>query len=105
MADWRAFNTELPNSPVYDLQIHYQSQKLRAGTFGRGLWETDLATATPALSIDSFAGFVFVSWENSSFLLQQTPALSPPVWMDIATNSPLVLPVDAGHSLYFRLRR
>ncbi len=36
---WTLYNTGLPNVPIYDLQINYDNCKIRAGTFGRGLWE------------------------------------------------------------------
>jgi hypothetical protein len=37
---WEAFMTGLPNVIVNSLSVHYASGKLRAGTYGRGLWET-----------------------------------------------------------------
>lgn len=37
---WAPFNTGLPNVVVADLEMYYAEGKLRAGTFGRGLWET-----------------------------------------------------------------
>jgi photosystem II stability/assembly factor-like uncharacterized protein len=42
--DWQPFNVNLPNVVVSALEINYTSKKLRAGTYGRGLWQTDLAT-------------------------------------------------------------
>lgn len=39
---WNAYNTGLPNVIVEELEIHYSSQKLRAATYGRGIWESDL---------------------------------------------------------------
>jgi len=42
MSDWIAFNTNLPNVIIDELEIQYATGKLRAGTYGRGLWETDL---------------------------------------------------------------
>ena len=55
---WTLHNTGLPNVPVFDLEINHTNSKIRAGTYGRGLWETGLfgvvcdivstgATATP----------------------------------------------------------
>jgi photosystem II stability/assembly factor-like uncharacterized protein len=41
-SDWQYFNTGLPNVIVDDLEINYQSGKMRAATYGRGLWETVL---------------------------------------------------------------
>ncbi len=42
MDKWMPYMNELPNVPVQELEIHYGSGKLRAATFGRGLWETEL---------------------------------------------------------------
>jgi hypothetical protein len=39
---WTLFNTGLPNVPNYDLEINHANLKIRAGTFGRGIWETSL---------------------------------------------------------------
>jgi len=40
---WQPFYAALPNVQVNDLEINYCAGKLRAGTYGRGLWESDLA--------------------------------------------------------------
>ncbi len=42
MSFWVAYNAGLPNVIVNDLAIFYPTQKLRAATYGRGLWEVDL---------------------------------------------------------------
>lgn len=42
MAEWISYNDGLPNVTVNEMEIHYGSGNLRAGTYGRGLWETDL---------------------------------------------------------------
>jgi hypothetical protein len=39
---WELFNEQLPNMSVKDLEIHFGSNTLKAGTWGRGLWETTL---------------------------------------------------------------
>jgi photosystem II stability/assembly factor-like uncharacterized protein len=46
MSDWVTFNTGLPNVIIDDLEIQYSASKLRAATYGRGIWETDLNTST-----------------------------------------------------------
>lgn len=50
---WTQFSTDLPNNHVNDLEIYYPTQKIRAATYGRGLWESDLFTqaALPTVSI------------------------------------------------------
>lgn len=42
MPDWIPYQTGLPNVVVTDLEISYYDNKLWAGTFGRGLWNTNL---------------------------------------------------------------
>jgi uncharacterized repeat protein (TIGR01451 family) len=42
VTSWTPFFTGLPNSHVNDLEIYYPTQKIRAATYGRGLWESDL---------------------------------------------------------------
>ncbi len=42
-AYWESYGSGLPNVIVYDLAIQYSSHKLRAATFGRGIWEVDVS--------------------------------------------------------------
>ena len=46
MGDWEPFNTNFPNAIVNDLQINNSSGKLRAATYGRGVFETLLPGVT-----------------------------------------------------------
>jgi photosystem II stability/assembly factor-like uncharacterized protein len=46
MGDWQSYNTGLPNVIVDELEINYPTSKLRAATYGRGLWESDLQVST-----------------------------------------------------------
>ncbi len=41
---WTPYNTGLPNVSVRELEIHYTALKLRAATFGRSIWQSDLAS-------------------------------------------------------------
>jgi len=43
MGDWQSFNTDLPRVIISDLEIIPGISKIRAGTYGRGIWESDLA--------------------------------------------------------------
>lgn len=40
--DWTPFFNELPRIPVYDLVISAAAGKIRACTFGHGIWETNI---------------------------------------------------------------
>jgi photosystem II stability/assembly factor-like uncharacterized protein len=42
LGDWVTFMKNLPNVIVNDLEIFYPSHKIRAATYGRGLWESPL---------------------------------------------------------------
>jgi hypothetical protein len=48
---WTAFTQGMPGVPVRDLEIYYPTQKLRAATFGRGIWESNLEVAVNGFSI------------------------------------------------------
>ncbi|BBM87330.1 WD40/YVTN/BNR-like repeat-containing protein [Candidatus Uabimicrobium amorphum] len=47
LQNWIPFSNGLPKIIVKDLRIHAQARKLRAGTFGRGLWESNLYIDAP----------------------------------------------------------
>lgn len=44
MGSWQPFNTNLPPVVVDELEIDYTNGKIRAATYGRGLWESPLNT-------------------------------------------------------------
>ncbi len=48
ISNWQLFNTGMPKVVVTDLDIYYANNpmesKLRAATFGRGLWQSDIFT-------------------------------------------------------------
>jgi hypothetical protein len=50
-AKWIEFDNGLPNVVVNELEIHYGAQKIRAATYGRGLWETDLYVSSYDVNI------------------------------------------------------
>jgi hypothetical protein len=41
LGDWIPFRNGLPTVPVFDLEINEGAELIRAGTFGRGLWESN----------------------------------------------------------------
>jgi PKD repeat protein len=50
MTSWMLYSAGLPNTIVNELEIYYPTSKLRAATYGRGVWESDLyfASGSPA---------------------------------------------------------
>ncbi len=47
---WTYYGNNMPNTAVSDLEIQYATGKLRAGTYGRGIWETDLISNASTLT-------------------------------------------------------
>ena len=48
LSDWIPFGNGLPTVMVYDLDIHYGSGTIRAGTHGRGIWTSPLYSSCPS---------------------------------------------------------
>jgi PKD repeat protein len=51
---WIDFSQGLPNCEVTDLEIYYATGRLRAATFGRGTWDSDLYSSVPSTPVASF---------------------------------------------------
>lgn len=51
MASFQPFDTNLPNVSVTDLEINLEDSKLIAGTYGRGVWQTNIPVEVPANDI------------------------------------------------------
>lgn len=45
---WQYFNNGMPTAMVNDIELQYNLGKIRAATFGRGVWESDFYSPTPA---------------------------------------------------------
>lgn len=53
MSDWIPYDDGLPNVIVNDIEIHTPTNTIRAGTYGRGLWEGDAYSQTPRAQFTS----------------------------------------------------
>jgi len=55
MADWVQYNDGMPSAAiVYDLEMHYDwmsDNTLKAGTYGRGLWEAEAWPTSPVYAV------------------------------------------------------
>lgn len=76
-SSWVPYSNGLPNVVVDELEIHYATNKLRAATYGRGLWES--AIFNPA-SLLPFASFVADTTSGCPGLTVQ--------YTDSSTNAP-----------------
>lgn len=55
LTSWIPYSNGLPNVIVDELEIHYASNKLRAATYGRGLWETGIYNPNSNLPFANFS--------------------------------------------------
>lgn len=53
LATWTPFSNNLPKVEVRELEIHFGSRKIRAGTYGRGIWESTIVDPNIPLNISS----------------------------------------------------
>jgi PKD repeat protein len=54
LANWIPYEEGLPKVPITELEIHQSSGKLRAATYGRGVWESDIFTELDAPPVADF---------------------------------------------------
>lgn len=72
--DWASYSTGLPSVVVTELEIYYNpsgTDKLRAGTYGRGLWETEIDATLPVelttfVANSNNGNTVSLDWETST---------------------------------------
>jgi len=90
---WIYFNTGLPRVIIDELEIHYGTGKIRAATFGRGMWESPLYSPTGIAyhpsTLNTFSVYPNVSSGhftidisikgNSSVLIEAVNILGEPV--------------------------
>lgn len=63
LSEWEPFMTNIPNVIINELEIQKSSKLLRAGTYGRGLWESPLHESI--LHADYTSDKVLIPIENS----------------------------------------
>jgi PKD repeat protein len=54
LSNWIFYSNGLPNTIVDELEVQVSSGKLRAATYGRGLWETDLYSVPVSAPVCDF---------------------------------------------------
>lgn len=80
MSSWMFYSDGLPNVIVMDLEIYYPTGKLRAGTFGRSVWETDLYSDNSSVPVAAFYSQNTTACANTPFALNDVSANSPSAW-------------------------
>ncbi|MFD0760491.1 thrombospondin type 3 repeat-containing protein [Lutibacter aestuarii] len=49
--EWASFSNNLPTVPIRDLEISLDDAKITAGTYGRGIWQSDISVELPESEI------------------------------------------------------
>jgi photosystem II stability/assembly factor-like uncharacterized protein len=61
---WELYNEALPTVTVTDLEFHYPTNTLRAGTYGRGVWEVSAKNESAYASVKELANLSFEIFPN-----------------------------------------
>ena len=91
-APWQLFSTGLPNVVVTELKIYYDdatpaNSRIRAATYGRGVWESDLYTFTAAAPIADFIADDTVPIPNQTVSFNDFSSNQPTSWQWTITPS------------------
>ncbi len=91
LSSWTPFMTNLPNNAVTDLKIYYPTGKIRAATYGRGSWESNvypgsndnlsnltISSGTLNPSFDPGTTIYTASVSNSTSFITITPTAADP---------------------------
>lgn len=80
MANWVPYNTALPIVAVNELEIYYGGSKIRAATYGRGVWECDLYSAVAAPPVAQFSADRTVVCVGQSVQFSDQSGGTPNAW-------------------------
>ena len=77
--DWFPFYDGMPNVVVTELEIYYDSEpansKIRASTYGRGLWESDLIDSSPPIIVQQPGNIQGCESDSLSLMVSASNAL------------------------------
>lgn len=82
---WTAFNTGLPNVVVTELEIYYNTgtpslSRLRAATFGRGLWESELYSPAATPPVADFSADILYPGVGQTVTFSDLSTNGPASW-------------------------
>ena len=80
MASWVSYMTGLPRVAVRDLEIFYTTGKIRAATFGRGAWESDLASLGANPPVAEFTASQTTICAGGTVTFTDQSAFAPTSW-------------------------
>jgi PKD repeat protein len=77
---WQPYFTGLPNVPVDDIEVYTPTGKLRAATYGRGVWETDVYNPGTLPPIAAFTPNTFITCVGSPVNFTDQSSFTPTSW-------------------------
>jgi PKD repeat protein len=80
MSSWMPYFQGLPNINVSDLDIYYPTNKLRAATYARGVWQTDLYSNPTAPPFAYFSNQFSSACVGVPFTFNDGSSNSPTTW-------------------------
>lgn len=80
MTSWTPFMTGLPNVVVNDFEIFYPTNKIRAATYGRGVWQSDLNYDPVALPTAYYSIAYSSACVNTAFVFNDQSSNAPIAW-------------------------
>lgn len=80
MSQWMQYSTGLPNIVVSELEIYYPTGKLRAATYARGVWETDLYSDPNSPPYASFGTAYSAGCVNVPLQFNDLSSNTPTAW-------------------------
>ena len=94
MSDWALFSTGLPTVDVRELEIYYDpsntaNNRLKAATYGRGLWQSDLFAKAATLALSPQNRNVTAMTGTTSFTVSSTTswtAVCNPSWCTVTPS-------------------
>lgn len=77
---WQPFSNGLPNVIVSELHIQYAIGKIRASTYGRGMWESDLYVPGSYPPVSAFGASQNISCPGAAIQFNDFSAGQPATW-------------------------
>ncbi|RLD40828.1 MAG: hypothetical protein DRI86_14555 [Bacteroidetes bacterium] len=88
---WQEYNPSLPKVRIGELEIYYDTQvqnnKLRAATYGRGLWEIDLYASGSSVPLTDFESDKTAICSEDTIIFTDITSFNPTSWNWVITPS------------------
>src|SRR3989339_166854 len=95
---WEPYGSGMPNVIVQELEIQYTANKLRAATFGRGIWEADIMDCNlPQPQVNIYGETTFC--QGDSVILEIADGFSNYIWSTGETTKRIVIKQSGSYNV------